>query len=248
MRGERLAMKRRHVRHERDCSRRVRRPDLIFSVFDRAEEIMSGTKIAVIGTGNVGGGLGTTFAKAGFPVKFGVRPNADTKAVLEAAGSNASATEVGEAAAWADVVFMAVPGSAAVDVARSLADKLGGKIVIDCNNPLVWKEGPVWTPPPEGSLAAAIQKAAPNSRVVKAFNQFGAEYHKDPRGAQVFLASDDAEAKKTVSDIAKKAGFDPIDSGPLRNAAVLENLAMLWIHLAMVGGHGRDFAFHMKKG
>ena len=205
------------------------------------------TKIAIIGAGNVGGGLGTTFAKAGYQVKFGVRPDTDTKALLETAGSNASATEVGEAAAWADVVFMAVPGSAAVDVARGLADKLNGKIVIDCNNPLVWKEGPVWTPPAEGSLAAAIAKAAPGSRVVKAFNQFGAEYHKDPRGAQVFLAGDDAEAKKVVSEFAKKAGFDPIDAGPLRNASVLENLAMLWIDLAMVRGHGRNFAFHMKK-
>lgn len=205
------------------------------------------TKIAIIGAGNVGGGLGTTFAKAGYQVKFGVRPSTDTKALLEAAGSNASASEVGEAAAWADVVFMAVPGSAAVDVTRGLADKLQGKIVIDCNNPLVWKEGPVWTPPAEGSLAAAIAKAAPGARVVKAFNQFGAEYHKDPRGAQVFLAADDAEAKKVVSEIAKKAGFDPVDSGPLRNAAVLENVAMLWIHLAMVGGHGRNWAFQMKK-
>ena len=139
-------------------------------------------------------------------------------------------------------------GCSIANVARGLADKLAGKIVIDCNNPLVWKEGPVWTPPAEGSLAAAIAKAAPGARVVKAFNQFGAEYHKDPRGAQVFLAADDAEAKKTVSEFSKNAGFDPIDAGPLRNAAVLENVAMLWIHLATVGGQGRDFAFHMKRG
>ena len=72
------------------------------------------TKIAIIGAGNVGGGLGTTFAKAGYEVKFGVRPGTDTKALLEAAGSKASATEVGEAAAWADVVFMAVSGVAAL--------------------------------------------------------------------------------------------------------------------------------------
>ena len=38
-----------------------------------------------------------------------------------------------------------------------------------------------------------------------------------------------------------RAGFSPIDAGPLRNAAVLENVAILWIHLAMVGGRGRDF-------
>src|SRR5205085_6992583 len=110
-----------------------------------------------------------------------------------------------------------------------------GKIVVDCNNPLTWKEGPVWAPPAEGSLAAAIGKAAPRARMVKGFNTFGAEFHADPGlagvPADVFFASDDAEAKKTLSDVATKAGFRPIDAGPLRNASVLENVAMLWIHL-----------------
>lgn len=59
----------------------------------------------------------------------------------------------------------------------------------------------------------------------------------------MFLASDDKDAKKLVSDVAKHPGFDPVDAGPLRNASVLENLAMLWMHLATVGGCGRDFTF-----
>lgn len=57
--------------------------------------------------------------------------------------------------------FLAVPGTVAVDVAGSLAKELTGKVVVGCNNPPVWKEGPVWTPPAEGSLAAAFAKAAP---------------------------------------------------------------------------------------
>lgn len=207
------------------------------------------TKVVVIGAGNVGGNLGTRFATSGIEVKFGVKEGSDTKALLEKA-KGATAASVEDAAKWGDVVFMAVPGSVALDVAKSLAKHLEGKIVVDCNNPLTWKEGPVWNPPAEGSLAAAIAKAAPGAKVVKGFNQFGAEFHLDPSlpggGAQVFLAADDAGAKKTVSEIATKAGFRPVDSGPLRNAAVLENLAMLWIHLAMVGGQGRNFAFVMQ--
>jgi 8-hydroxy-5-deazaflavin:NADPH oxidoreductase len=209
------------------------------------------TRIAVIGAGNVGGNLGVRFSNAGFPVQFGVRADAKKKAPLEDCGPGASAAEPAEAVAWGDVVFLAVPGSVAVEVARSLSDKLSGKVVVDCNNPLIWKEGPVWSPPAEGSLTAAIAQAAPGARVVKAFNTFGAEFHKDPSlsggfGAQVFVAGDDAEAKKLVGEIADKAGFRAIDSGPLRNAAVLENLAMLWIHLATVGGHGRGFSFIMQ--
>jgi 8-hydroxy-5-deazaflavin:NADPH oxidoreductase len=211
---------------------------------------MGATRIAVIGAGNVGGGLGIRFSQSGFPVKYGVKPGGDIKKVLdESKGAEAAAPA--EAAAWGEIVFLAVPGSVAVEVAKGLADALAGKIVVDCNNPLVWNEGPVWSPPPEGSLAHAIAKAAPKARVVKAFNQFGAEFHKDPGfvgspPAQVFLAADDAAAKKTLSEVASKAGFRPVDAGPLRNAPVLENVAMLWIHLATVGGHGRNFYFNMQ--
>lgn len=209
------------------------------------------TKIAIIGAGNVGGNLGVRFASAGFPVQFGVKADAKKKAPLEECGGGASAHDPAEAAAWADVVFLAVPGSVAVDVARSLADKLAGKVVVDCNNPLTWKDGPVWAPPSEGSLAAAIAHAAPGAKVVKAFNTFGAEFHKDPTlangsSAQLFIAGDDAEAKQVITHIANHAGFRPVDAGPLRNASVLENVAMLWIHLATVGGQGRNFTFVMQ--
>jgi NADPH-dependent F420 reductase len=216
----------------------------------REETNMStSTRVAIIGAGNVGGGLGIRLSQSGHDVKFGVKPGADVKALL-AQCKDASATAPEEAAGWADVVFFALPANVAVDAARSLAGSLRGKVIVDCNNPLTWKDGPVWAPPAEGSLAAAIAKAAPDARVVKGFNTFGAEFHKDPGRAgvpaQVFLASDDTEAKKLVSDVAKRAGFDPVDAGPLRNASVLENLAMLWIHLASVGGRGRDFTFIMQ--
>jgi NADPH-dependent F420 reductase len=209
------------------------------------------TRIAIIGAGNVGGALGATLSRAGFPVRFGVRAGTDTKEVLASSGKDAAALDVMEAATFGDVVFLAVPGNVALEVARSLAPALKGKIVVDCNNPLTWKEGPVWNPPAEGSLAAAIAAAAPGAKVVKGWNTFGAEFHKDPGRAgvpaQVYLASDDADAKKLLSEVAAKAGFSAVDAGPLRNAAVLENLAMLWIHLAMVGGQGRDFTFVMQR-
>ena len=209
------------------------------------------TRIAVIGAGNVGGNLGARLSKSGFPVRFGVRDAKGSAELLASCAADASTGSPADAAGWGEVVFLAVPGSAAVDVARSLSKELAGKIVVDCNNALVWKEGPVWTPPPEGSLTAAIAKAAPDAKVVKGFNGFGAEFHADPSvgsdRATVFFAGDDAAAKKTLAEIAERAGFHPVDAGPLRNAAVVENVAILWIHLALVGGQGREFAFVMKK-
>jgi 8-hydroxy-5-deazaflavin:NADPH oxidoreductase len=209
------------------------------------------TRIAVIGSGNVGGSLGTRLSNSGFEVKFGVREVDDKVKAVLAKTKGATTGTAEEAAAWGDVVFMAVPGSVALEVTKSLAKQLEGKIVVDCNNALTWKDGPVWNPPPEGSLAQAIAKAAPGARVIKGFNTFGAEFHGDPnhagRPADVFFAGDDAEAKKTLTEVATKGGWRPVDAGPLRNAGVLENLAILWIHLAMAAGHGRDWTFIQQK-
>jgi len=213
---------------------------------------MTTSRIAVIGAGNVGGNLGATLAKAGFPVTFGVRDpgDKDIAALLARCSKETRAATVAQAVEGADVVFLAVPSDVALEVARSLASQLAHKIVVDCNNPLTWQAGPVWSPAKEGSLAQAIAAVAPDAHVVKGFNTFGAEFHADPKTksgpANVYLASDSAEAKKRVSEIATAAGFAPVDAGPIRNAAVLENVAMLWIHLATVGGKGRDFVFQMQ--
>jgi hypothetical protein len=201
--------------------------------------------IAILGAGNVGGNLGVRLAASGFSVKFGVRPGSDVKDLLSRAGARAEILEPRDAAAAADIVFITTPTNVAVQVAQEAG--LGGKIVVDCTNPLTWNDGPVWAPPAAGSVAAAIAAAVPGARVVKGFNTFGAEIHLDPSlggtVADVFLAGDDAEAKKAVAAVAEAAGFTPVDSGPLRNAAVLENLAILWIHLALREGHGRNWSF-----
>jgi 8-hydroxy-5-deazaflavin:NADPH oxidoreductase len=172
------------------------------------------------------------------------------KDVLAKAGGKAEAASVPEAATWADVIFLAVPAQAALEAAHSMGD-ISGKVLVDCNNPVKWEDGPVHTPPPEGSITAALAKAFPKVRVVKGFSTFGAEFHLDPKlggsSIDVQLAGDDAEAKALVASIATRAGFTPIDVGPLRNAALLEALATLWIHLAMRAGHGREIGFKLLK-
>jgi NADPH-dependent F420 reductase len=210
---------------------------------------MADVKIGIIGVGNVGGNLGIRLAKSGHAVRFGVKPGKDVTELLQRCEGKAQAAAVPEVAAWADVLFIAVPASAAVAAVRD-AGNLAGKVVVDCNNPVAWgADGPTLAPVPEGSLTAAIARAAPGARVVKGFNTFGAEFHLDPHIAStrvdVQLAGDDAEAKKTVAAIAERAGFNPMDCGPLRNAALLENLALLWIHLAVKGGQGRHVAFKL---
>jgi predicted dinucleotide-binding enzyme len=207
--------------------------------------------LAIIGTGNVGKALGIRLAGAGHPIRFGVRPGKDHGELLDQVTSVSGRAEVmspSEAAAGAAIVFLAVPAAAAVEAARGL--KLApGQILVDCNNPVRWDAGPVWNPPPAGSITAALAEALPDVRVIKAFNGFGAEFHADPHlgdaSVDVYMAGDDKAAKDQLARIIRNAGFDPVDAGPLRNAAVLENLATLWIHLATVGGRGRQIAFKL---
>lgn len=211
---------------------------------------MSAPNIAIIGAGNVGASLGGRLVDSGYAVTYGVRDDDAATRAQERVHPDAELAPLRDAAAEADVIFLAVPAAAALDAARALGE-LDGKILVDCVNPIRWDAGPVWDPPAQGSMTQALAASARGVRAVKGFNTFGAEFHADPSlggdPVDVQLASDDAQAKTIVSEIAMRAGFRPVDAGPLRNAAVLENLAVLWIHLATVGGRGRNFAFSLRE-
>lgn len=209
------------------------------------------TTIAMIGVGQVGANLGRRLAEHDFDVLFGIRKGKDAKGkdvedLLASCGGRAKALPVKDAAEQADVIFLALPAGAAVDSLEGAA--VSGKVVVDCTNPLTWDDGPVWAPPAEGSVTAALAATYPEAHHVKAFNTFGAELHRDPALAgghtcDLPMAGDDPAAKQAVDKIGTAIGFAPVDAGPLRNAATLENLAVLWIHLALQSGLGREFAF-----
>jgi hypothetical protein len=201
--------------------------------------------VAIIGAGSVGSALGRRLIASGISVVYGVRDPQASRARDVPDGARVAASA--DAAAAGDVVLLAVPSAAAVGAARSAGD-LRGKVVIDCTNPLRFDRGPIWSAPPEGSNAQALAAALPGVIVIKGFNHFGAEIHGDPRmaggPADALFAGDDPSGKRVAMELAAKIGFRPIDAGPLRNAALLENLAVLWIQLA-TGGMGREFAFRL---
>lgn len=207
-------------------------------------------KIAMIGTGNVGRALGTSWAKKGHQVIFGSRDPGSEKIreVLAAAGSNASGAGVTEAGATAEVVVLATPWNIVQQVVESLGD-LSGKIVVDAINPI----GPGFQLAVGSTTSGAEQIAgwAKGARVVKAFNTTGWEtmadpiYHGEP--ATMFICGDDAEAKTVVTKLAEDLGFEVADTGPLSTARYLESLAMVWIHLAIVQKQGRQIAFKIVK-
>lgn len=214
-------------------------------------------KVAILGAGSVGMALASALSAADVEVSLGVRDLKKTQSdplLNEMAGVSLPPTvqPLASAAVGADLVLLAVPAAVAIDVALEAgkgAANLAGQILVDCTNPLGWSEGPVWRPPPAGSMSAALALALPQARVVKGFNHFGAEIQADPRlltgAADAFFAADDVDAKRQVMALATRMGFVARDAGPLRNAAVLENFAVLWIHMAMTGDLGREFGFRI---
>jgi hypothetical protein len=209
---------------------------------------MSVRSVAVVGTGAVGEALAGNLVKHGIDVQLASRDGEKARQVAKALGERARAVETKSLGKGVDAVFLAVPAAAAAKVLEE-ATGLQDAVVVDCTNSVSWDAGPVYVPSEEGSITAHLARLYPRARLVKAFNTFGAEFHANAKlgagAADLYLAGDDADAKRLVSELATTLGFEPVDVGPLRNARHLESLAVLWIHLATVGGKGREVAFKL---
>jgi hypothetical protein len=209
-------------------------------------------KIAILGSGQVGSTLGKAWAGRGHEITFGVRDPKSPKAqdAVKATGGKARATTVKEAASAAEAVVLATPWASTLDAVRS-AGELAGKVVIDATNPLA-EDFSGLALGHTTSAGEEVARSAKGARVVKCFNSIGAEHMGNPRiaghAATMFLCGDDAGAKKIVAKLATELGFEPVDAGPLRQARLLEPLAMLWISLAYQQKLGTGIAFKLLRG
>jgi predicted dinucleotide-binding enzyme len=207
-------------------------------------------KIAVIGTGNVGSALGPEFAALGHTIVYGSRtPNEkDVQDLVAKTGRGATAMAQPEAVKGADIVVLAVPGNLAVAITRSLGD-LSGKIILDPTNVVDRNtpDGYANHGVPGGSNAELIQAAAPNAKVVKAFNTLNWTKMVDPQSSggpvSIPIVGDDAAARATVAELVTGMGLEPVDLGPLRFANTLEELLVIW---ANARGHGAAFNYHLR--
>jgi 8-hydroxy-5-deazaflavin:NADPH oxidoreductase len=203
-------------------------------------------EIAIIGTGNVGSALARRWTAVGHRITLGTRdPQAEEVQAL-AREIGAAAADPRAAVEGAEIVVLAVPGTAAEEAVRSLGD-LTDKVLVDCTNPVA--PGMKLAVGHTTSAAERIAQAAPGARVVKAFSTTGAGNMLDPvygNGQQrlaMFLCGDDADARASVGRLAEEIGFEAVDNGPLERARLLEPLAMVWITLAYAQGWGPDFGF-----
>ena len=192
-------------------------------------------KIGKVGKGNVGTALATGLTRAGHEVKFGPR---DPK------------EPVAEAAKWGEVIILAVPHGAAVDVTKAVGSAADGKTVIDVSNAVTGNmELAVGF---TTSAAEKIQKMLPKAHVVKAFNTVFAQNQSTGKiGSEqltLFVVGDDSEAKQTVMQLGADIGFEPVDGGPLKAARYLEPMGIFMISLGYVLGMGTGIGFKLVKG
>ena len=201
------------------------------------------TSVGVLGgTGPAGTALAARLASIGYSVVIGSRSSerAEEKAkeIRDAwpalnlplrGGSN-------DESAACDIVVLATPWDSAATTVREHAVALRGKVVISMANALV-RVGHEFQPlvPPRGSVAAHVQAAAPDCRVVAAFHHLPAKelgHLGDPIDSDVLICSDDKAAIETVSDMVRRIpGCRPLDSGELSNATAIEAFTAVLLQL-----------------
>ena len=197
-------------------------------------------KIGIIGAGRVGSTLGRRWAGCGHEIVYGVRNPEDSK--HQALTDHAQVVSSPEAAQAGEIVVLSVHWGAAQAAVDSIKVGLDGKILVDCTNPVGANLG-------GSSAAEQIQAWAPESTVVKSFNQIGSNIMADPvldgRKAILFVASDSADAVQP--GLATELDFEVVAMPSLSYARQLEAFAMMWISMSFKLGYGREFAFSMIK-
>jgi 8-hydroxy-5-deazaflavin:NADPH oxidoreductase len=197
-------------------------------------------KISILGSGMVGQTIAAKLAQVGQDVMLGARSPEKLKDWL-AQNPKVKVGSLQAAAAHGEIVFNAVKGDATLEALKAAGkDNLKGKILIDVSNPLDFSKG---MPPSlfisnTDSLGEQVQRAFPETKVIKSFNTLSASLMVEPRSLAdgdhtLFMSGNDAEAKARVTALFKEwfGWRDILDVGDITSARGTEALLLLWIHL-----------------
>ena len=216
-------------------------------------------KIGILGTGVVGQAIGTKLTLLVQEVMMGSRTANNEKAAawVKAAGKNASQGTFADAAKFGEVVFNCTSGSGSLDALKAAGkENLAGKPLVDVSNPLDFSKGmpPSLSVCNTDSLAEQIQRAYPDTHVVKSLNTMNCHVMVNPGlvpgDHNVFLAGNDADAKTKVKELLAAFGWKPanmIDLGDITAARGLEMVLPLWLNL-WGALKNPNFNFHLAVG
>ncbi|CAN5587753.1 NADPH-dependent F420 reductase [soil metagenome] len=203
-------------------------------------------KIAIIGSGNIGGTLAQQLIKANHTVLMGVKlPLSDKSIILATKIGEDRFTSVERATAQAEVIIITTPPEAIINIIPQLGD-VNDKVIIDSTNSVKTK------PEPYKTAFHAIKEITKAAHVVKCFNSTGFENMANPvyhgEGIDMFCAGNSEQAKKVAEQLSKDIGFaNCYNFGGDDKVELLEQFALCWINLAIMQGHGRGTAFKILK-
>jgi predicted dinucleotide-binding enzyme len=213
-------------------------------------------KVAVFGTGNVGDTIGSKLIELGHTVMMGSRTadNEKAKAFVAKHNDKASAGTFSDAAAFGEIIFNCTAGVGSINALKMGGDKnIHGKIIVDIANPLDFSKGmpPSLTVCNTNSLGEEIQKAFPQTKVVKALNTMWCGIMVNPKminggDHSTFICGNDAEAKEKVKEILKSFGWlekNILDLGDITKARGTEMYLPLWLSIYGATNNG---AFNIK--
>jgi len=210
-------------------------------------------RVGILGSGLMGGKLGTIFARAGHEVVFSyARSEQKLRRLAREARGKARAGTPKEAAKNADALLLAVHWSRVGDVLKQAGD-LWGKVIVTCSLPMNADDtGLVLAHKTSG--AEALAKKVRRANVVAAFNTVPSEVLFDvfeakdqATRASLVYCGDSKTAKKVAARLIRDAGFDPVDAGPLRIARYTEPFALLVARLAYEGRGGPELAYRFER-
>jgi predicted dinucleotide-binding enzyme len=191
--------------------------------------------IAIIGTGDVGSALGVSWGSLGYPIIYGSRtPDSDATRDLLSRSGDARAVLPADIAIHADVIVLALPFSAAVELLPKMGN-LDGKILIDPMNALQFDVEQQRVGTNDELLAEQVQALAPGAFVVKALNAVSAANMSPDRPFKapisIPIAGDNPAAKQTVAALIELLTLEAVDVGPLFNARYVEAMAPLYVYM-----------------
>jgi len=201
-------------------------------------------KIAIIGSGNVGGALARQWVNHGHQVLIGARFPLSEKNILLAAEIGDRFTRIPTAVKESEVILISTPPNAILELVEEMGD-VTGKVLIDATNAV--RE----TPDPYPTVYHCLVHRT-KAEVVKCFNSTGYENMLNPvykgEGIDMFMAGDSDTAKAVAKQLALDCGFGScIDFGKSDKVELLEKFALSWINLAILQRMGRNVAFRLVK-
>lgn len=209
--------------------------------------------VTIIGSGNMGRGIGTRAVAGGHSVTFvDANPETAEKAAADVKASAKKGAKVSTASLGnvelGDMVVLAVWYGTNLEIAKQLGTKLAGKVVVDIANPLNSTYDGLATAPDSSSAEDLAKAVVRGARVVKAFNTtFAGTLLAGQVAGQsldVFIAGDDADAKGKVAQLVKDGGMRAIDTGPLHHARQIEGMQLL--HIVLQGTLGTNWGSTVK--